>query len=44
MTDRPTDGADPDTPLFLVVTIRPRHDRLAEAEAQLQSMRRHTLA
>jgi quinol monooxygenase YgiN len=30
-------------PLFLVVTIRPRPDRLAEAEAQLQSMRRNTL-
>jgi quinol monooxygenase YgiN len=29
--------------LFLVVTIRPRPDRLAEAEAQLQLMRRHTL-
>jgi quinol monooxygenase YgiN len=32
-----------DGPLFLVVTIRPRLDRLAEAEAQLQSMRRNTL-
>jgi quinol monooxygenase YgiN len=30
-------------PLFLVVTIKPRPDRRAEAEAQLQSMRRHTL-
>ncbi|KAE8765169.1 putative quinol monooxygenase [Georgenia thermotolerans] len=30
-------------PLFLVVTIKPRPDRKAEAEAQLQSMRRHTL-
>ena len=30
-------------PLFLVVTIRPRPDRLAEAEAQLQSMRRASL-
>ena len=30
-------------PLFLVVTIRPRSDRLAEAEAQLQSMRRASL-
>ena len=29
--------------LFLVVTIKPRKDRLAEAEEQLQSMRRHTL-
>jgi len=37
MTDRGTRA------LFLVVTIRPRPDRLAEAEAQLQSMRRHTL-
>ena len=34
---------DPDGPLFLVVTIKPRKDRLAEAEAQLQSMRRQTL-
>ena len=32
-----------ETPLFLVVTIKPRKDRLAEAEAQLQSMRRNTL-
>ncbi len=31
------------TALFLVVTIKPRRDRLAEAEAQLQSMRRHSL-
>jgi quinol monooxygenase YgiN len=30
--------------LFLVVTIKPRKDRLQEAEAQLQSMRRNTLA
>ncbi|HET7740831.1 MAG TPA: putative quinol monooxygenase, partial [Mycobacterium sp.] len=30
-------------PLFLVVTIKPRLDRMAEAEAQLQSMRRNTL-
>jgi quinol monooxygenase YgiN len=30
-------------PLFLVVTIKPRKDRLAEAEAQLQSMRQNTL-
>jgi quinol monooxygenase YgiN len=29
--------------LFLVVTIKPRKDRLQEAEAQLQSMRRNTL-
>ena len=34
---------EPDRPLFLVVTIKPRLDRLAEAEAQLQSMRRNTL-
>jgi quinol monooxygenase YgiN len=32
-----------DGPLFLVVTIRPKLDRMAEAEAQLQSMRRSTL-
>ena len=32
-----------ETPLFLVVTLKPRKDRLAEAEAQLQSMRRNTL-
>ena len=32
-----------DEPLFLVVTIKPRRDRLAEAEAQLQSMRQNTL-
>ena len=32
-----------DKPLFLVVTIKPRRDRLAEAEAQLQSMRQNTL-
>jgi quinol monooxygenase YgiN len=35
--------SDRDRPLFLVVTIKPRLDRLAEAEAQLQSMRRSTL-
>jgi quinol monooxygenase YgiN len=35
--------ADEDGALFLVVTIKPRPDRLAEAEAQLQSMRRSTL-
>ncbi len=28
---------------FLVVTIKPRLDRLKEAEAQLQSMRRNSL-
>lgn len=32
-----------DGPLFLVVTIRPRLDRMAEAEAQLQSMRQASL-
>jgi quinol monooxygenase YgiN len=32
-----------DRPLFLVVTIKPRADRLPEAEAQLQSMREQTL-
>jgi quinol monooxygenase YgiN len=32
-----------DEPLFLVVTIKPRLDRLDEAEAQLQSMRQNTL-
>ena len=42
MTDSAS-GDDGDAPLFLVVTIRPRLDRLAEAEAQLQSMRRNTL-
>jgi quinol monooxygenase YgiN len=35
--------SEPDAPLFLVVTIKPRKDRLQEAEAQLQSMRRATL-
>jgi quinol monooxygenase YgiN len=34
---------DDDGPLFLVVTIKPKLDRKAEAEAQLQSMRRSTL-
>ena len=32
-----------DGPLFLVVEIKPRLDRMKEAEAQLQSMRRNTL-
>jgi quinol monooxygenase YgiN len=32
-----------DSAFFLVVTIKPRLDRLAEAEAQLQSMRRNSL-
>jgi quinol monooxygenase YgiN len=35
---------DGDGPLFLVVTIKPRLDRLREAEAQLQSMRQNTLS
>jgi quinol monooxygenase YgiN len=35
--------SEPDAPLFLVVTIKPRKDRLQEAEAQLQSMRRAAL-
>jgi quinol monooxygenase YgiN len=35
--------SDQDGPLFLVVTIKPRLDRMAEAEAQLQSMRQSTL-
>lgn len=30
-------------PLFLVVTIKPRPERLAEVAAQLQSMRRNAL-
>ena len=34
-----TPTPDPGTPLFLVVTIRPRLDRLAEAHAQLHRMR-----
>ena len=37
------DRDEHDGPLFLVVTIKPRLDRLAEAEAQLQSMRQNTL-
>jgi len=40
---RMTEQDEQDRPLFLVVTIKPRLDRLAEAEAQLQSMRRSTL-
>ena len=35
--------SDEERPLFLVVTIIPRLDRLEEAEAQLQSMRRNSL-
>ena len=34
---------DQDRALFLVVTIKPRLDRLEEAEAQLQSMRRNSV-
>ena len=34
---------EPERGLFLVVTIKPRKDRLVEAEEQLQSMRRQTL-
>jgi quinol monooxygenase YgiN len=33
----------PERAFFLVVTIKPRPDRLTEAEAQLQSMRRNSL-
>ncbi|HEY4418171.1 MAG TPA: putative quinol monooxygenase [Pseudonocardia sp.] len=35
--------SESDRPLFLVVTIKPRADRMKEAEAQLQSMRRNSL-
>jgi quinol monooxygenase YgiN len=35
--------SDEERPLFLVVTIKPRPDRLEEAEAQLQSMRQSSL-
>jgi len=35
--------SDQDRAFFLVVTIKPRTDRLAEAEEQLQSMRRNSL-
>lgn len=38
-----SDADHEDEPLFLVVTIKPRLDRLAEAEAQLRSMRENTL-
>ena len=34
---------DQEPALFLVVTIKPRPDRAAEAEAQLQSMRRQSM-
>lgn len=37
------DRDEHDGPLYLVVTIKPRLDRLAEAEAQLRSMRKNTL-
>lgn len=37
MSATPTD--DPGTALFLVVTLRPRLDRLEEAQAQLHRMR-----
>ncbi len=37
------DRDEQDGPLYLVVTIKPRLDRLAEVEAQLQSMRKNTL-
>src|SRR5687768_12536513 len=40
---RESSVSDQDGPLFLVVTIKPRLDRLMEAEAQLQSMRTNTL-
>jgi quinol monooxygenase YgiN len=33
----------PDRAFFLVVTIKPRLDRMEQAEAQLQSMRRNSL-
>jgi quinol monooxygenase YgiN len=35
--------SESDRPHFLVVTIKPREDRLQETEAQLQYMRRHSL-
>ena len=35
--------SDHDRAFFLVVTIKPRPDRLREAEEQLQSMRRDSL-
>lgn len=35
--------SDTSEPLYLVVTIKPRLDRIAEAAAQLQSMRQNTL-
>jgi len=44
MSDRDRDeNEEHDGPLYLVVTIKPRLDRLAEAQAQLQSMRKNTL-
>ncbi|UQU62811.1 antibiotic biosynthesis monooxygenase [Couchioplanes caeruleus] len=36
--------SDEERAFFLVVTIKPRPDRLREAEDQLQSMRRNSLA
>lgn len=35
--------SDQERAFFLVVTIKPRPDRLQEAEAQLQTMRRNSL-
>ena len=35
--------SDQDRALFLVVTIKPRLDRMEQAEAQLQSMRHETV-
>ncbi|MGA5300309.1 putative quinol monooxygenase [Nucisporomicrobium flavum] len=35
--------SDEERAFFLVVTIRPRPDRMREAEEQLQSMRRNSL-
>ena len=35
--------SEQDRPLFLVVTNKPRLDRMGEAEAQLQSMRQNAL-
>jgi quinol monooxygenase YgiN len=35
--------SEQDRALFLVVTIKPRLDRMREAEEQLQSMRRNSL-
>ena len=35
--------SEAERPFFLVVTIKPRSDRMREAEAQLRSMRRNSL-